>query len=228
MRYWHPLTDVAVEKLSSDHVRKVVLLPLYPQYSVATSGSSFHEWERSVARNGLKDLEVSLVEEYCDHPLYIAALVRNITLALQRVPTAERSRIHLVFSAHGTPIKLVKRGDPYEAQIIRTVNAVVKAGKFGLPHVLCYQSKVGPQRWLEPSLDDTIKKLAAEKTTHLLVVPIAFVSDHIETLWEINIESREEARNLGIQYFDVVPALNSSPLFIEALADIVRKKVTRS
>jgi len=228
MRYWHPLTDSAVDQLAAAGIRHVVLLPLYPQYSIATTGSSLHEWERSVARAGLNDLESSFVEEYCDHPMYISALVRNIGLALQRVPRAERSLVHLIFSAHGTPVKLVERGDPYQNHIIRTYKSVVAEGRFELPHVLCYQSKVGPQRWLEPSLDETVKRLAGEGATHLIVVPIAFVSDHVETLWEINIETREEAKHLGIKYFDVVPALNSSPPFIEALADIVRNKVNRS
>ena len=107
----------------------------------------------------------------------------------------------------------------------RTYRSVLASGNFGLSHSLCYQSKVGTQKWLEPSLDESIRKLGAAGVSHLLVVPIAFVSDHIETLWEINIEAREEALKSGISYFDMVPALNTSPLFIDALADLVRKKV---
>ncbi|MFN0158812.1 MAG: ferrochelatase [Bacteroidota bacterium] len=225
MRYWHPMTDVVLEQLRSDGIERVVLLPLYPQYSKTTTGSSVNEWNRVLSRKGGSPFSTQLVEEYCEHPLYISALVENISIALKRVPEADKSKVHLVFSAHGTPIKLVKAGDPYQQQIIRTYDAVIKEGKFNLPHHLCYQSKVGPEKWLEPSLDSTIERLASEHVTHVIVVPIAFVSDHSETLYEINIESREEANELGITYFDMMPALNSNPLFIKALADVVLRKV---
>jgi ferrochelatase len=120
----------------------------------------------------------------------------------------------------------VRNGDPYQSQIVRTYEAVVREGKFGLPHRLCYQSKVGPQKWLEPSLDATIRALADERVSHVIVIPIAFVSDHSETLWEINIEAREEARRLGIRYFDMSPALHTSPDYIAALKDLVLAHVT--
>jgi ferrochelatase len=160
MRYWHPMTDAAIDALVAAGVEKVVLLPLYPQYSRTTTGSSVREWERALRRRGLRHFLVRTVTEYCEHPLYVAALVRNIGIALRRVPPADRTAVHLVFSAHGTPVSLVRRGDPYQAQIVKTYDAVVREGKFGLPHHLCYQSKVGPQRWLEPSLDATIDRLA--------------------------------------------------------------------
>jgi len=174
-------------------------------------------------RNGL---QMSLVDYYYDHPLYIKALVRNINIALKRVKAVDRSKVHLVFSAHGTPIKLVKNGDPYSHHIRKTYEAVVKEGNFGLPHHLCFQSKVGPQKWLEPSLYATIEKLAAEKVSHMIVIPIAFVSDHIETLSEINMEGKELAKHLGIRHFDLMPALHTNPLFIQGLADLVLKRLT--
>ena len=225
MRYWHPMTDQAIEEVRRHHIEKVLLLPLYPHYSRTTTGSSVKEWKRILAAQGINGISVDVVDQYCEHPLYIKAVVRNINFALRRVKASERSRVHLVFSAHGTPIKLVKAGDPYQQQIIRTYNAVVKEGNFGLEHHLCYQSKVGPEKWLEPSLDTTIHNLADDKVTHMIVVPIAFVSDHSETLWEINIEAREEARQLGIKHYDMSPGLNNNPLFIQALADIVQTKV---
>jgi len=225
MRYWHPFTEAAVDEIQRERMKRIVLLPLYPQYSVATTGSSIHEWQRVTARPGMNHLALDVIEEYCDHPKYIAALVHQIKTALDRVPPEARSQAHLVFSAHGTPLKLVERGDPYQSQVIRTYRSVLAAGSFGLSHELCYQSKVGPERWLEPSLGDTIKRLAKQGASHVIVVPIAFVSDHIETLWEINIEARDEAYRLGISYFDMVPALNTSPLFIDALADLVKQKV---
>lgn len=225
MRYWHPLTDAVIEDVYRSGIERVILLPLYPQYSKTTTGSSVNEWNRVLATKGTNRLQVDLVEEYCDHPLYIAALVNSITIALNRVPREHRSQVHLVFSAHGTPVKLVKAGDPYQQQIIRTYKAVLEMGKFGLPHHLCYQSKVGPEKWLEPSLDETIERLAREKVTHVVVIPVAFVSDHSETLWEINIEMKEEAREMGIRYFDMSPALNTNPYFVQALADVTMKKL---
>jgi ferrochelatase len=225
MRYWHPMTEEIIDTLYREKVKRVVLLPLYPQYSKTTTGSSVNEWNRILVRRGLNHMKYDVVEHYCEHPLYISALVQNITIALERVKAPDRSRVHLVFSAHGTPVKLVKAGDPYQQQIIRTYEAVLAGGRFALPHHLCYQSKVGPEQWLEPSLDDTIKRLAQDKVSHVIVIPIAFVSDHSETLWEINIETRAEARQLGIQYFDMSPALNTNPTFIKALADVTLKKL---
>jgi ferrochelatase len=226
MRYWNPFTEEAYRQLRRDQVNRVILLPLYPHYSVATTGSSVHEWERVISQNGSSHPPYELVSEYPAHPGYVGAIVQNIGIALKRVPVADRSRVHLLFSAHGTPVKLVKRGDPYQRHIEETYQAVLRQGAFGLRHTLCYQSKVGPEKWLEPSLDDSIHTLAQEGTTHLLVIPIAFVSDHIETLHEINIEARAEARKLGIRYYDMMPALNTNKLFIEALADLVFRKVT--
>lgn len=225
MRYWHPMTDEVIEQLRRDGIEKIVLLPLYPHYSKSTTGSSVNEWNRILRRLSHNGFETKLVEQYCDHPLYIQALVKNINIALNRMKPAERSRVHLVFSAHGTPMKLVREGDPYSHQIRKTYEAVVAEGNFGLPHHLCFQSKVGPQKWLEPSLDGTITRLATENVTHLIVIPIAFVSDHIETLSEINMEAREQANELGIHYFDMMPALHTNPLFVQALADVVLKKV---
>ena len=223
MRYWHPLTLEAVETIRREAITRVVLLPLYPQYSKTTTGSSVNEWNRVLHAEGISGWDVRLVQEYCEHPLYIQAIVRNIRIALRRVPLPDRHNVHLVFSAHGTPVKLVRAGDPYQGQIVRTAAAVVRAGGFGLPHHLCYQSKVGPERWLEPSLVATIDGLSAKGVSHVLVIPIAFVSDHSETLYEINMEVRRHARECGIRYYDMVPALHTNPLFIQALAESVMK-----
>ena len=226
MRYWHPLTSAVLESLKKDGIGEVILLPLYPQYSRTTTGSSVNEWERERTKLGMNDLAAKLVHDYCDHPLYVEAIIQNAGVALRRVPAADRGKVHLVFSAHGTPVKLVKRGDPYQQQILRTYNAVLSKGNFGLPTHLCYQSKVGPEKWLEPSLTATIEKLAREQISHVIVIPIAFVSDHSETLWEINIEVRRHAQSLGIPYYDMSPALNTNPSFIRGLADMVLKSVT--
>jgi protoporphyrin/coproporphyrin ferrochelatase len=225
MRYWHPMTDAVVDQLKRDGIERVVLLPLYPQFSRSTTGSAVNEWQRLCSRVGYAP-EIRVIEEYCEHPLLIRALVENITVALRRVPAAGRGKVHLVFSAHGTPMKLVREGDPYQAQVVRTYNAVVQAGQFRLEHHLCYQSKVGPQKWLEPSLLATLDDLAEKGASHIIVVPVAFVSDHSETLWEINIEVRRHARSRGIVHYDMMPALNTNPSFIGALADLVRARTS--
>ncbi len=225
MRYWHPLTDATVDQIVKDGIRRVVLLPLYPHFSKTTTGSSVREWGRVLAARGVASITSTLVTEYCEHPAYVQAIVRSIGYALRRIPEADRRKTHLVFSAHGTPMSLVRAGDPYQSQIVKTYNAVVRAGNFGLTHHLCYQSKVGPQKWLEPSLVDTIDRLAADGVSHMVVIPIAFVSDHSETLVEINMEARHQARERGVRHFDMSPALNASPPYIEALADVVRRSV---
>jgi ferrochelatase len=223
MRYWHPMTDAVLETLKNDGITQAILVPLYPQYSKSTTGSSVNEWERIRSKMGMSDLSVKVVHDYCEHPLYVAALVHNIGIALRRVPEKDRWKVHLVFSAHGTPVKLVRKGDPYQQQIIKTYDAVLRKGNFGLTTHLCYQSKVGPEKWLEPSLITTVETLASQKVSHVIVVPIAFVSDHSETLWEINIEVRKHARGLGMEYYDMSPALNTNPSFIGGLADVVLK-----
>jgi len=221
MRYWHPMTEEVLEKIRKDGVEEVVLLPLYPQYSKVTTGSSVKTWHDAAAKMNMNHLSTKLVESYYDHPMYIAALVENIKHSIDRVPQNERKDVHLVFSAHGTPIKLVKDGDPYSTHMQMTYEAVIAAGNFGLPHHLCFQSKVGPQRWLEPSLTQTIESLAGQKVSHMIVVPIAFVTEHIETLSEIGIEAREEAQQSGVKYFDVMPALIDNPKFISCLTELV-------
>lgn len=220
MRYWHPMTDAAVQNIIDGRYDRVVLLPLYPHYCRATTGSSVNEWNRTVKRLRLT-VPTQLVREYYDHPMYIDALVDKLNATLERFDPAERQQVHLMFSAHGTPMKLVREGDPYSHQIRRTYELVVERGGWRLRHHLCFQSKVGPQKWLEPSLTQTIDDLANEGVRHLLVVPIAFVSEHIETLSEINIEARRQAHARGIKKFEMMPALIDHPKFISCLAELV-------
>jgi ferrochelatase len=221
MRYWHPFTEETLKKLLAEGVKDVVLLPLYPHYSKATTGSSIREWQRVARELHADNLTTKIIDPYFDHPLYIQSLVERVNQAIRQVPAEQRSNIHLVFSAHGTPMKLVRDGDPYSHQIRRTYELVIDRGNFGLSHHLCFQSKVGPQKWLEPSLTDTIEKLGNTGVTHVIVNPIAFVTDHIETLSEINIEARHEALSHGIAHFDMTAPLTTSQTFIECLADLV-------
>lgn len=225
MRYWNPLTEETHARLLSLGIEEVVLLPLYPHYSKATTGSSIRRWHEVNSKNVDSPVRTKIVNQYHDDPLYIRAVVDRVREALQRVPADERSSTHLVFSAHGTPMQLVRQGDPYSHQIRRTYELVLEHGKFGLPHHLCFQSKVGPQRWLEPSLVSTIDRLGEQKVTHIIVNPIAFVSDHLETLSEIGIEARHQASSRGVKYFDVTAPLLTSRSFIECLGRLVLDKV---
>jgi ferrochelatase len=219
MRYWHPDTREAIAELESAPFDELVQLPLYPHYSFATTRSSLNEWNRLYKPK----VPVRVINHFFDHPDYIAAIVERINSVLSQLPRPEK--VQLVFSAHGLPIALVEKGDPYPGQIEATVRLVRELGAWTNRSVLCFQSKVGPQKWLQPSLTGTIEKLAAEGARRVLVVPIAFLTDHIETLHEINIEAREQAHSLGITDFHMMPALNDSPLLIRALADLVLRSV---
>jgi protoporphyrin/coproporphyrin ferrochelatase len=228
MRYWHPFTSEAVDAVrKAGPLDEIVLLPLYPHYSYATTLSSLKEWRRvyGSADGGPKE---RTIDHFYDHPLYIQALVQRIGSMLRQF--ADSSKIHLVFSAHGLPMSLVEKGDPYPRQIEETVRLACELGAkqyAGWPktHLLCYQSRVGPAKWLEPPLTETIERLAHEGVKEMLVVPISFVTEHIETLHEIDIEAREDAEKLGIQKFRMMPALGDSPLFIAALKDLVLRAV---
>jgi protoporphyrin/coproporphyrin ferrochelatase len=228
MRYWKPLTEDAVVKIKKDnHLDELVLLPLYPHYSFATTLSSLKEW-RKVYGEPSDTLPERTVEHFFNHPLYIQALVTNIGKILRQF--ADSSRIHLVFSAHGLPMSLVEKGDPYPRHIEETVRLVCEQGAAKFPnwprtHLVCFQSKVGPAKWLEPSFVGTLEKLGHEGVKEMLVVPISFVTEHIETLHEINIEGRADAKKAGIERFRMMPAVGDSPAFIGALKDLVLRAV---
>lgn len=219
MRYWHPNTAEAIASLDREPYDELVLLPLYPHYSFATTRSSVNEWNRQYKPT----TPVKIIDHFYDHPDYIAAIVERINSVLAEIKRPDE--IHLVFSAHGLPLALVEKGDPYPKQIEETVQMVRELGAWPNPHVLCYQSRVGPQKWLQPSLTTTIEQMAHNGIKRILVIPISFLTEHIETLHEINVEARVEAESLGITEFHMMPALNDSPLLIRALADLVLRSV---
>jgi len=233
MRYWHPFTREAVDALrKAQPLDEIVLLPLYPHYSYATTLSSLKEWRRVADQANWGQPSARpperTVNNFHDHPLYIQALVQRIGSVLRQFP--DSSRIHLVFSAHGLPMSLVEKGDPYPNQIEETVHLTCGLGAKQYPgwprtHLLCYQSRVGPAKWLQPPLTATIERLGHEGVKEMLVVPISFVTEHIETLHEINIEAREEATKVGVETFRMMPAVGDSPLFIAALKDLVLRAV---
>ena len=216
MRYWHPFTAEAVTALDRARCDEIVLLPLYPQYSSTTTGSSLNEWNRRFHQNGAP---VHVVTEFYRHEGYLDALVETIDRTLERFE--HPSRPELIFSAHGVPVAVVERGDPYQRQIEETVALVMERGGWPNRHRLCYQSKVGASRWLQPTLRGTLRQVAEQRIEEVCVVPISFVSDHVETLGEIDHEARALAARLGIKRFEMTPGLNDSPTFIRALADLV-------
>lgn len=217
MRYWHPLTDIAAKQVEEGGYNKVVLLPLYPHYSISTIGSSFNEWKRKY--KGINS-NLIYINDFYTNEKYIQALNERIDETLKRFPEEIRDDVQIVFSAHGTPMSMVKNGDPYSGQICETVELVMKARNNSHDHHLCFQSKVGPVKWLEPATDKMIEELAEKGKKHLLIVPISFVSDHVETLFELDIEYREDADKSGIENYIVMKGLNDSPTFISALKEI--------
>jgi len=218
MRYWKPFTGEALAAIKGEGISKVIALSLYPHYSRATVGSSINELERELAQSGIKP-DLSYIRQFYDHPLYIAALTEKIEKGLAGF--GDRSQVQLVFSAHGLPQSFIDSGDPYLDHIQGTVKLAME--KFGeVSHHLAFQSRAGPVKWLEPSTEAKIAELAAAGCKQLLMVPLSFVSDHIETLYEIDIQYKEEAVALGIADFRRTEALNSSPAFINCLAELVR------
>jgi protoporphyrin/coproporphyrin ferrochelatase len=215
MRYWHPFTAEAVAQLQNAHCDEVVLLPLYPHYSSTTVGSSLNEWNRHYRAPA----PVYLVKSFYNDEAYLDALIEKIEEALDRFPVSRRPEI--VFSAHSLPQSIIDKGDPYQRQIEETVQLLMERGGWPNHHRLCYQSKVGASKWLQPSLHRTLRDLAAEQVLDVCIVPVSFVSDHVETLGEIDHEAREEAGELGFRQFEMTAGLNDSPKFINALAHLV-------
>ena len=222
MRYWRPLTQQAVAEITREPLDELVLLPLYPHYSYATTRSSLREWER-LYRPRDPAPPVRTIGNFHDHPLYIEAFVEKIALCFRQFECP--GEVHLVFSAHGLPLSLVENGDPYPKQVEETVCLIRERGGWSNPWSLCYQSRVGRQKWLEPTLTATLERLAQEGVKQILVIPVSFVTEHIETLHEINIEAREKAEKLGIVRFRMMPAVGTSPKFIAALADLVLRAI---
>jgi ferrochelatase len=224
MRYWHPLTEAAVAEMAAFGADEIVLLPLYPQYSKTTTGSSLNEWNRCFEQaKACSTSAVRIVDNFYEDSAYLDSVVAAINRCLD--DGDDLANFDIVFSAHSVPVAVIEAGDPYQRQIEHTVDLVWERGGWPARRHTCYQSKVGASKWLRPSMHETVKKLAADGSKHMLVVPISFVSDHVETLHEIDIEHREQARGLGISDYRMMPGLNDSPDFIRALAGLVRARV---
>ncbi|PNW81027.1 hypothetical protein CHLRE_07g339750v5 [Chlamydomonas reinhardtii] len=224
MRYWHPYTEEALEHIKADGVTRLVILPLYPQFSISTSGSSLRLLESLFKSDiALKSLRHTVIPSWYQRRGYVSAMADLIVEELKKfrdVPSVE-----LFFSAHGVPKSYVEEaGDPYKEEMeecVRLITDEVKRRGFANTHTLAYQSRVGPAEWLKPYTDESIKELGKRGVKSLLAVPISFVSEHIETLEEIDMEYRELAEESGIRNWGRVPALNTNAAFIDDLADAV-------
>lgn len=221
MRYWHPFTEEAIAEIIKDKIEKLVVLPLYPQFSISTSGSSFRVLEEMWQTNAqLKNIEYTLIPSWYDHQGYLQAMADLITQELEQFEN--KDNVTIFFSAHGVPVSYVQEaGDLYQNHIEQCTKLIMETLNRPNPYQLAYQSKVGPVEWLQPYTEDALAELGEKGIKDLLVVPISFVSEHIETLQEIDIEYRELAQESGISNFQRVPALNTHPIFINALKDIV-------
>ena len=223
MRYWHPFICDTVEQMHREGLEECVALSLYPHYSVATTGSAYRELERCLE---FYPVRCAYAGPWYDNPLYIEALVQSVVSALDRMEGAE----HLLYSAHSLPKSFIERGDPYVEHVMETVRLVnrgLEERGYTFTHHLSYQSRSGPVEWLEPSTQEMIEELGGKGVKKLIVVPVSFVSDHIETLYEIDILYREMAAAHGIM-LERVESLNTSPLFIEALKDVVLGTIGKS
>ncbi len=221
MRYWHPFSDEAAEAVRAWNPDEVVLLPLYPQFSTTTTGSSLIAWRQAAVAAGLARRVTTLCCWFADAG-YIAATAAIVRRALDEARASSQGvRVRVLFSAHGLPEVIVQKGDPYQYQVETTVAGVVAAlGEPDLDHLVCYQSRATPQKWLDPSTE-AVLEIAAHDKVAVLVVPIAFVSEHSETLVELDVEYRELAHRLGVPGYYRAPAQNSDAGFITALAGLV-------
>lgn len=225
MRYWHPFTESAVGDIKADGIDEVVVLPLYPHFSISTSGSSFRELQRlRQSDSSFEKLPIRCIRSWFDHPGYVRAMAQLIAEEVRSSDGPDQA--HIFFSAHGVPKSYVEEaGDPYQKEIesctTLIMNQLEELLGYSNPHTLAYQSRVGPVEWLKPYTEEALEELGEAKTRDLVVVPISFVSEHIETLEEIDIEYRELATEAGVVNFRRVRALDTYPPFIEGLADLV-------
>jgi len=221
MRYWHPFTEEALEEIADLHPSRLVALSLYPHYSRAVGGSSIGELHRVLRRRPL-DCRVSTIDQFFRHPLFLKAHADRIAAALAQFPNGGRGAF-VLFSAHNLPEKLIRQGDPYLDQVRATVDGLLPAID-GRPWRLAFQSRSGPVKWLAPEVAETLRALAAAGRRQVLMVPLSFVSDQIETLHEIDMVYTEEARAAGMD-FRRTPAFNDAPDFIALLAALARGAV---
>jgi protoporphyrin/coproporphyrin ferrochelatase len=222
-RYTRPRSDDALRMMQADGVERAVAFTQYPQFSCSTTGSSLNELWRAASRTGLRDaFEWSILDRWPVHPGFIEAMTETVREGLGQFAPADREKALILFSAHSLPLDVIDRGDSYPQEVGASVQRVVERLGASNPYILAYQSDVGPVRWLGPSTAQVLRRLGARGQKHVLVVPIAFTSDHIETLSELDREYGEVAHEAGITHYRRAPALNDRPRFLDALAEMVR------
>jgi ferrochelatase len=228
MRYSRPTSEDALEAIAAAGIRRIVTLTLFPHYSRATTGSSRNEFDRALARPRWKahGFEVTHIESYYDDPMYLDAMTDTVRDAWGTIPAENRDRTVILFSAHGLPQKFVDEGDPYVAHTQATRRGILERLRLPNRQLLAYQSRTGPVKWLSPGTEEVIEELGREGVRDLLIVPLSFVSDHIETLYEVDQLFADTAREAGITGYYRPKALNDSPVFIEALAGLVVRHTT--
>ncbi|KAG5893088.1 hypothetical protein JTB14_029483 [Gonioctena quinquepunctata] len=226
-RYVHPFTEDAFTEMEKDEVQHAVIFSQFPQYSCATSGSSFNEiYKYFKKRSTPLKMKMTVIDRWPTHPLLAKCFADNIRKELQQIPEDKRNEAIILFSAHSLPLKAVNRGDPYPSEVGATVHQVMQELNFSQPYQLVWQSKVGPLPWLGPMTDEAIKDYVKQGKKTLIVVPIAFVNEHIETLHELDIEyCKDLAKEVGVEIIRRVPAPNDHPLFIQALCDVVKSHI---
>lgn len=222
MRYWHPYAEDVLAEIKSAGLETAIVLSMYPHYTGATTGSSVNDFKRTAARV-YPELEYQLIEEWYDWPGYLDALANRVNEGLDSFHDLMRDEVQILFSAHALPQKFIDRGDPYQEHVETTVQEVMqRVGHYDWS--IAYQSRSGPVKWMEPGTDEVISDLAEAGHRALLMVPVSFVSDHIETLEEIDIEYRDLATTQGIVHFCRAPSLNDHDDFLSAIAELVRER----
>jgi ferrochelatase len=224
MRYWHPMADEIARKVKEWSPDEIMLLPLYPQFSTTTTRSSFQEWDKASKKYGLNQQKT----EICCYPWeegFIEASAENIKAVYEKAEQETGKKPRLLLSAHGLPESIIKQGDPYQWQCEQSAEKIAAAtGIEGLDWEICYQSRVGPMKWIGPSTEEALEK-ASKDGVPVVILPHAFTQEHVETLVEIEIEYREEAEKMGLHDFYRVPTVGESAAFIEGLAHLVLKNM---
>ena len=216
MRHWHPMADEVAREVKAYQPDKIILLPLYPQFSTTTTLSAIEDWDRAVNKIGL----AVQTETVCCYPTdagFVAASAKLIRTEMQKVT----GKVRLLFSAHGLPEKIIRKGDPYQLHCEKTAAAIAQALDIpNLDWAICYQSRVGRLKWIGPSIDEALRD-AAKDHAGVVIYPLAFVSEHVETLVELDIEYKHRAAELGISFYLRVPTVGTHPLFIAGLQKLI-------
>ena len=223
MRCWHPRASDVIDKVKEYNPEEIILLPLYPQYSALTSGSSINEWNDLCKKENYKVKTKTI----CCYPTENNFIESHANLIKKTIKTLKNNNFKLLFSAHGLPVSKIKKGDPYQWQVEETVKGIMsKLSSKNIDYVISYQSRVGPMKWIGPYTDAEIIKYSKEKKG-IVIVPVTFISEHSETLVELDIEYKKLAEKNGCAFYKRVPALGTEENFINGLAELVLQPQTR-